>query len=84
MISPSADREYLLFATPGFPYVILFCLCQGTGFPPGKMVKPWRQHREKITELYIKEAKTLDETKRIMDEDFGFIASCVFLFPSFC
>lgn len=41
------------------------------------MVKPWKQFRERITTLYIKEARTLSEVQRIMKDQHGFVASFV-------
>lgn len=35
----------------------------------------WRLHREKIRNLYIDDRKTLEETRKMMEDDYGFVAS---------
>jgi hypothetical protein len=39
------------------------------------MTKPWKEHRQKIVQLYIDEGRTLHDVRSIMQNRFGFEAS---------
>lgn len=39
------------------------------------MAKPWNQHRETITKLYIQEGRTLEDVRGIMKTEYNFQAS---------
>ncbi|KXH59401.1 hypothetical protein CSAL01_04383, partial [Colletotrichum salicis] len=39
------------------------------------MTKAWKEHRDVIARLYIKENRTLDEVREIMQQDYNFKAS---------
>lgn len=41
------------------------------------MTKSWPKHMGTIHELYVKQGKTLKDTKKIMESQYGFNASYV-------
>lgn len=41
------------------------------------MTKAWKEHKDVIARLYIKENRTLDEVREIMQQDYNFKASSV-------